>query len=183
MQQRQIHASILAADFARLGEEVEDVIRAGADRIHFDVMDNHFVPNLTFGPVICKALRNFGIKAPIDAHLMVEPVDELIKAFADAGATAITFHPQASSEVEKSITLIHELGCEAGIALNPETDTAVLNDMLDQLEHILIMSVHPGFGGQAFIPESLTKVKTVRAMIESSQRSITLAVDGGGEGC
>jgi len=174
-----IAPSILSADFARLGEEVEDVLAAGADWVHFDVMDNHYVPNLTFGPMICEALRKHGIEAPIDVHLMVEPVDELVKLFAEAGATLISFHPEASRHVDRTIQLIRELGCKPGLVLNPSTPLGQLHWTLDQLDMVLLMSVNPGFGGQSFIPHVLDKVRKVREMIDSSGRDIRLEVDGG----
>jgi len=174
-----IAPSILSADFARLGQEVEDVLAAGADWVHFDVMDNHYVPNLTFGPMICKALRKHGIEAPIDVHLMVEPVDDLIKLFAEAGATLISFHPEASRHVDRSIQLIRELGCKPGLALNPSTPLGQLHWTLDQLDMVLLMSVNPGFGGQSFIPHVLDKIRKVREMIDASGRDIRLEIDGG----
>ena len=174
-----IAPSILSADFARLGQEVEDVLAAGADWVHFDVMDNHYVPNLTFGPMICEALRKHGIEAPIDVHLMVEPVDELVKLFAEAGATLISFHPEASRHVDRTIQLIRELGCKPGLVLNPSTPLGQLHWTLDQLDMVLLMSVNPGFGGQSFIPHVLDKVRKVREMIDSSGRDIRLEVDGG----
>jgi ribulose-phosphate 3-epimerase len=174
-----IAPSILSADFARLGEEVEDVLAAGADWVHFDVMDNHYVPNLTFGPMICEALRKHGIEAPIDVHLMVEPVDELVKLFAEAGATLISFHPEASRHVDRTIQLIRELGCKPGLVLNPSTPLGQLHWTLDQLDMVLLMSVNPGFGGQSFIPHVLDKVRKVREMIDSSGRDVRLEVDGG----
>ena len=174
-----IAPSILSADFARLGQEVEDVLAAGADWVHFDVMDNHYVPNLTFGPMICEALRKHGIEAPIDVHLMVEPVDELVKLFAEAGATLISFHPEASRHVDRTIQLIRELGCKPGLVLNPSTPLGQLHWTLDQLDMVLLMSVNPGFGGQSFIPHVLDKVRKVREMIDSSGRDVRLEVDGG----
>jgi len=174
-----IAPSILSADFARLGQEVEDVLAAGADWVHFDVMDNHYVPNLTFGPMICKALRKHGIEAPIDVHLMVEPVDDLVKLFAEAGATLISFHPEASRHVDRTIQLIRELGCKPGLVLNPSTPLGQLHWTLDQLDMVLLMSVNPGFGGQSFIPHVLDKIRKVREMIDASGREIRLEVDGG----
>lgn len=174
-----IAPSILSADFARLGEEVENVLAAGADIVHFDVMDNHYVPNLTFGPMICQALRNHGITAPIDVHLMVSPVDELIRQFADAGATYITFHPEASAHVDRSLQLIHSLGCKAGLVLNPATPLSVLDYTLEQLDMVLLMSVNPGFGGQSFIPQTLDKIRATRQRIAESGKTIRLEVDGG----
>ena len=172
--------SILSADFARLGAEVQQVLDGGADMIHFDVMDNHFVPNLTFGPAVCRSLRKAGITAPIDVHLMVQPVDRLIKDFAEAGASYISFHPEASSDVQASLNLIHELGCKSGLVFSPEVALDGLHDTLERLDMVLIMSVHPGFGGQAFIPASLEKVRQARTMIDGSNRDdIRLEVDGG----
>jgi ribulose-phosphate 3-epimerase len=174
-----IAPSILSADFARLGQEVEDVLAAGAEWVHFDVMDNHYVPNLTFGPMICKALRRHGIEAPIDVHLMVEPVDDLVRLFAEAGASLISFHPEASRHVDRTIQLIRELGCKPGLVLNPSTPLGQLHWTLDQLDMVLLMSVNPGFGGQSFIPHVLDKLRQVRAMIDASGREIRLEVDGG----
>jgi ribulose-phosphate 3-epimerase len=174
-----IAPSILSADFARLGEEVDAVLAAGADMIHFDVMDNHYVPNLTFGPMICKALRKYGITAPIDVHLMVEPVDDLIGQFADAGATYITFHPEASRHVDRSLQLIKDKGCRAGLVLNPASSLDTIKYLIDKLDMLLLMSVNPGFGGQKFIPYVLDKVREARAQLDASGRNIQLEVDGG----
>lgn len=174
-----IAPSILAADFARLGEECRTVLDAGADVIHFDVMDNHYVPNLTIGPMVCKALRNHGIRAPIDVHLMVSPVDQLIGLFADAGASMITFHPEASRHVDRSLQLIRDGGCRAGLVLNPATGPECLEYVMDKLDMILLMSVNPGFGGQSFIPGTLKKIQRVRELIDASGREIRLEVDGG----
>jgi ribulose-phosphate 3-epimerase len=174
-----ISPSILAADFSRLGEEVENVISAGADWVHFDVMDNHYVPNLTVGPMVCRALRNYGITAPIDVHLMVSPVDELIRSFADAGATMITFHPEASQHVDRSLQLIKSLGCQAGLVFNPATSLDVTQYVMDKLDMILMMSVNPGYGGQSFIPKTLEKLAEARALIDASGLDIRLEIDGG----
>ncbi len=174
-----IAPSILSADFARLGEEVEAVLAAGADIIHFDVMDNHYVPNLTIGPLVCEALRKRGVKAPIDVHLMVKPVDELARAFAGAGASWISFHPEASLHVDRTISLIRELGCSPGLVLNPATPLDCLDHTLPNLDLVLVMSVNPGFGGQAFIPGSLPKLKRVRERITALGKPIRLEVDGG----
>ncbi|WP_279362237.1 ribulose-phosphate 3-epimerase [Xanthomonas sacchari] len=174
-----ISPSILSADFARLGEEVDAVLRAGADWIHFDVMDNHYVPNLTIGPMVCQALRKHGVTAPIDVHLMVEPVDRLIPDFAEAGASIISFHPEASRHVHRSIQLIKSHGCKAGLVLNPATPVDILDWVLDDLDLVLVMSVNPGFGGQAFIPSALDKLRAIRARIDASGKPIRLEIDGG----
>ncbi len=175
----QIAPSILSADFARLGQEVDDVLAAGADIVHFDVMDNHYVPNLTIGPMVCKALRKHGVTAPIDVHLMVQPVDALIGMFADAGASYITFHPDASTHVDRSLQLIREAGCKAGLVFNPAQPLDVLRYVMDKVDMILLMSVNPGFGGQAFIPATLNKLREARALIDQSELPIRLEVDGG----
>lgn len=174
-----IAPSILAADFARLGEDVDNVLEAGADIVHFDVMDNHYVPNLTIGPMVCKALRNHGVTAPIDVHLMVQPVDDLIRMFADAGASYITFHPEASQHVDRSLQLVRDLGCKAGLVLNPATNLDAINWVMDRLDMLLLMSVNPGFGGQKFIPSTLDKLKQARKIIDDSGYDIRLEVDGG----
>ena len=174
-----IAPSILSADFARLGRDVNDVLEAGAEWVHFDVMDNHFVPNLTIGPMICQALRNYGVTAPIDVHLMVEPVDELVPQFAQAGATLISFHPEASRHVDRTISMIRDHGCQPGLVLNPSTPLGQLQWTLDKLDMVLLMSVNPGFGGQSFIPHVLDKVRKVRELIDASGRDIRLEVDGG----
>ena len=174
-----IAPSILSADFARLGEEVDNVIAAGADWVHFDVMDNHYVPNLTIGPMVCKALRNHGVTAPIDVHLMVSPVDRLIGDFIEAGASLITFHPEASDHVDRSLQLIKDGGCKAGLVFNPATPLHYLDYVLDKIDVILIMSVNPGFGGQSFLPSALEKLKEARKLIDQSGRDIRLEVDGG----
>lgn len=175
----QIAPSILSADFARLGEEADAVLAAGGDMIHFDVMDNHYVPNLTFGPMVCKALRKYGISAPIDVHLMVEPVDDLIEKFAEAGATYITFHPEASRHVDRSLQLIENAGCKAGLVLNPASSLELVKHVVERLDMLLLMSVNPGFGGQKFIPATLDKLREARALIDASGRDIRLEVDGG----
>ncbi|MDH3336702.1 MAG: ribulose-phosphate 3-epimerase [Gammaproteobacteria bacterium] len=174
-----IAPSILSADFARLGDDVDAVLEAGADIVHFDVMDNHFVPNLTIGPLICEALRTHGIEAPIDVHLMVEPVDRIIPDFAKAGANYITFHPEASRHIDRSLALIREQGCKAGLVFNPATPLACLNHVIDKVDMVLIMSVNPGFGGQEFIPSALDKLREVRGIIDDSGRAIRLEIDGG----
>jgi len=174
-----IAPSILSADFARLGEEVRNVLGAGADIVHFDVMDNHYVPNLTIGPLVCEALRKAGIEAPIDVHLMVKPVDRIVPDFAKAGATYISFHPEASEHVDRTIALIREHGCKPGLVFNPATPLDYLEWTLDRLDLVLLMSVNPGFGGQAFIPHVLHKIEQARAMIERSGREVRLEVDGG----
>ena len=176
---RLIAPSILSADFARLGEEVEAVLAAGADVIHFDVMDNHYVPNLTIGPLVCAALRKRGIKAPIDVHLMVQPVDDLARALAAAGASWLSFHPEATRHVDRTISLIRELGCRPGLALNPATPLDCLDYTLPHLDLVLVMSVNPGFGGQAFIPGTLPKLRAVRERIAALGRPVMLEVDGG----
>ena len=174
-----IAPSILSADFARLGEDVCAVLDAGADIIHFDVMDNHFVPNLTIGPMICQSLRDFGIQAPIDVHLMIEPVDRIIPDFAEAGANYITFHPEASRHVHRTIEMIHDNGCKAGLVLNPATSLDWLEYVIEDLEIVLIMSVNPGFGGQKFIDSSLSKLLAVRQLIDQAGKEIRLEIDGG----
>lgn len=178
-QQYLIAPSILSADFARLGEEVERVLASGADVVHFDVMDNHYVPNLTFGSMICKALRDYGIDAPIDVHLMVSPVDGMIEQFLEAGASIITFHPEASGHVDRSLQLIKDGGAKCGLVLNPATPLHHLDYVMDKVDQILLMSVNPGFGGQSFIDNTLNKVRDVRKLIDSSGRDIRLEVDGG----
>ncbi|KZZ47211.1 ribulose-phosphate 3-epimerase, partial [Oleiphilus sp. HI0085] len=179
MSQFLIAPSILSADFARLGEEVENVLEAGADIVHFDVMDNHYVPNLTIGPMVCEALRKHGVTAPIDAHLMVKPVDDMIKSFIDAGATYITFHPEASEHIDRSLQLIKDGGCKAGLVFNPATPLHYLDHTLDQLDMVLLMSVNPGFGGQKFIPGTLDKLRQARKLINDSGKDIRLEIDGG----
>jgi ribulose-phosphate 3-epimerase len=174
-----IAPSILSADFARLGDEVDAVLKAGADMIHFDVMDNHYVPNLTIGPLVCEALRKHGVKAPIDVHLMVKPVDRLVPDFAKAGASWITFHPEASEHVDRTLSLIREHGCKAGLVFNPATPLHHLRHVIDKVDMVLIMSVNPGFAGQSFIRESLAKLKEARELIHRSGRHVRLEIDGG----
>ena len=174
-----IAPSILSADFARLGEEVDNVLKSGAEIVHFDVMDNHYVPNLTIGPLVCDALRSHGVTAPIDVHLMVKPVDRIIPDFAKAGATYITFHPEASEHIDRSLQLIRESGCKSGLVFNPATPLSHLDYVLDKVDMILLMSVNPGFGGQSFIPSTLGKLKQARKMINDSGLDIRLEVDGG----
>jgi len=179
MQPFAIAPSILSADFARLGEEVDKVLAAGADMVHFDVMDNHYVPNLTIGPMVCKALRNYGVTAPIDVHLMVKPVDRIIGDFIEAGATDITFHPEASEHIDRSLQLIKDGGCRAGLVFNPATSLDALKYVMDKIDMVLLMSVNPGFGGQKFIPGTLDKLREARALIDASGRPIRLEIDGG----
>jgi ribulose-phosphate 3-epimerase len=174
-----IAPSILSADFAKLGEDVDNVLAAGADVVHFDVMDNHYVPNLTIGPMVCKALRDYGITAPIDVHLMVKPVDSIIPQFAEAGASIITFHPEASEHIDRTIQLIKDQGCKAGLVFNPATSLSYLDHVIDKLDTILLMSVNPGFGGQSFIPHTLEKLAQAKQRIVESGRNIRLEVDGG----
>ena len=174
-----IAPSILSANFARLGEEVDAVVAAGAGWIHFDVMDNHYVPNLTIGPLVCEALRKHGVRAPIDVHLMVKPVDRIVPDFAKAGASLISLHPEASEHIDRTIQLIHDSGCQAGLVFNPATPLSCLEYVLDKLDLVLIMSVNPGFGGQSFIPSALEKLRRVREMIDASGRAIRLEIDGG----
>ena len=174
-----IAPSILSADFARLGEEVDNVLAAGADIVHFDVMDNHYVPNLTIGPLVCEALRNHGVTAPIDVHLMVKPVDRIIPDFASAGASYITFHPEASEHVDRTLGMIRELGCKSGLVFNPATPLSQLEYVMDKVDMILLMSVNPGFGGQSFIPATLDKTRQVRQLIDESGYDIRLQIDGG----
>jgi ribulose-phosphate 3-epimerase len=178
-QSYRIAPSILSADFARLGEEVENVLEAGADVVHFDVMDNHYVPTLTIGPMVCKALKDYGIKAPIDVHLMVSPVDAIIQDFADAGADFITFHPEATGHIDRSLSLIRAAGCKSGLVFNPSTSLDCLKYVMDKVDIILLMSVNPGFGGQKFIPATLDKAKEARKLIEESGYDISLEIDGG----
>ena len=179
LQSTVIAPSILSANFAKLGEEVDNVLKAGADWVHFDVMDNHYVPNLTIGPLVCEALRKHGVTAPIDVHLMVEPVDRIVPDFAKAGASSISFHPEASAHVHRTIQLIKSHGCSAGLVLNPATPIEVLDWVLEDLDLVLLMSVNPGFGGQSFIPTALDKLRLVRQRIDNSGRKIRLEIDGG----
>lgn len=174
-----IAPSILSADFAKLGEEVDNVLSSGADIVHFDVMDNHYVPNLTIGPMVCEALRKHGVTAPIDAHLMVKPVDDMIRSFIDAGATYITFHPEASDHIDRSLQLIRDGGCKAGLVFNPATPLHYMDYVMDKLDMVLLMSVNPGFGGQKFIPGTLDKLRLAREKIDQSGRAIRLEIDGG----
>ena len=175
----QIAPSILSADFARLGEEVDNVLKAGAGIVHFDVMDNHYVPNLTIGPLVCEALRNHGVTAPIDVHLMVKPVDRIIPDFAKAGASYITFHPEASEHIDRSLQLVRDNGCKSGLVFNPATPLDYLNYVIDKVDMVLLMSVNPGFGGQSFIPGTLDKLRQARKIIDESGRDIRLEIDGG----
>jgi ribulose-phosphate 3-epimerase len=175
----QIAPSILSADFARLGEEVDNVLKSGADIVHFDVMDNHYVPNLTIGPLVCEALRKHGVTAPIDVHLMVKPVDRIIPDFIKAGATYVTFHPEASEHIDRSLQVIREAGCKSGLVFNPATPLTYLNHVLDKVDMVLLMSVNPGFGGQSFIPATLDKLREARKIIDDSGRDIRLEIDGG----
>ena len=179
MQTDWIAPSILSADFARLGEDVAAVLDAGADIIHFDVMDNHYVPNLTFGPVVCEALRGYGIQVPIDVHLMVKPVDQMITSFAAAGASYITFHPEASEHIDRSLQLINDLGCKAGLVFNPATPLDTLEYVMEKIDMVLLMSVNPGFGGQKFIPSVIDKIREARKLLDRSDHPVRLEVDGG----
>lgn len=179
MAENLIAPSILSADFARLGEEVENVLKAGADIVHFDVMDNHYVPNLTIGPMVCQALRDYGITAPIDVHLMVKPVDRIIPDFAKAGASYITFHPEASEHVDRTLQMIRDEGCKSGLVFNPATPLSYLEWVIDKVDMVLLMSVNPGFGGQSFIPATMEKLRAARKVIDESGRDIRLEIDGG----
>jgi ribulose-phosphate 3-epimerase len=179
MKENLIAPSILSADFARLGEEVDNVLASGADIVHFDVMDNHYVPNLTIGPLVCAALRKHGVTAPIDVHLMIKPVDRIVPDFAAAGASYITFHPEASEHVDRTLQLIASEGCKAGLVFNPATPLSVLQHVIDKVDMILLMSVNPGFGGQSFLPSALDKLRKVRQLIDESGRDIRLEIDGG----
>lgn len=179
MSDYKIAPSILSADFARLGEEVDNVLKSGADIVHFDVMDNHYVPNLTIGPLVCEALRSHGVTAEIDVHLMVKPVDRIIPDFAKAGASYITFHPEGSEHIDRSLQLIRENGCKSGLVFNPATPLDYLNYVIDKVDMVLLMSVNPGFGGQAFIPQTLDKLREARKIIDASGRDIRLEIDGG----
>ena len=179
MKDNLIAPSILSADFARLGEEVDNVLAAGADMVHFDVMDNHYVPNLTIGPLVCEALRKHGVTAPIDVHLMIRPVDRIIPDFAAAGASYITFHPEGSEHVDRTLQLIHDEGCKAGLVFNPATPLTYLQYVMDKVDMVLLMSVNPGFGGQSFLPSALDKLRQARQLIDESGRDIRLEIDGG----
>ena len=179
MNENLIAPSILSADFARLGEEVDNVLASGADIVHFDVMDNHYVPNLTIGPLVCEALRKLGITAPIDVHLMIKPVDRIVPDFASAGASYITFHPEASEHVDRTLQLIASEGCKAGLVFNPATPLDVLEHVIDKVDMVLLMSVNPGFGGQSFLPSALDKLRKARKLIDESGRDIRLEIDGG----